>query len=170
MTWAAIFTVLTSVDTVYIIELSTNVVRVEREMMAEKHISLTTAEWSLMEYLWENAPCTGREASDHFRELTGWSRTTTLTLLHRAIKKGAVLCDESSGINTYSPLIAREDALTQETEAFLSRTCKGSVSMMMSAITKKQELSKEEIDELYAILRKADADLASKDSEVKKHD
>ena len=138
--------------------------------MTEKHISLTTAEWSLMEYLWENAPCTGREASDYFRELNGWSRTTTLTLLHRAMKKGAVLCDESSGINTYSPLIAREDALMQETEAFLSRACKGSVSMMMSAITKKQELSKEEIEELYAILRKADADRASKDSEVGKHD
>lgn len=139
-------------------------------MVAKKHISLTTAEWSLMEYLWENAPCTGREASGHFRELTGWSRTTTLTLLHRAVKKGAVLCDESGGIHTYSPLIAREDALMQETEAFLSRACKGSVSMMMSAITKKQELSREEIDELYAILRQADADRASKDGEVKKHD
>ena len=123
-----------------------------------------------MEYLWKNVLCTGREAADHFKELTGWSRTTTLTLLHRAVEKGAVLCDESSGINIYSPLIAREDALMQETEAFLSRACKGSVGMMMSAITKKQELSKEEIDELYAILRQADADRVSKDSEVKKHD
>ena len=53
------------------------------------------------------------------------------------------------------------------------RAAESSISscvMMMSAITKKQDLSKEEIDELYAILRKADADLASKDSEVKKHD
>jgi len=137
--------------------------------VVQECISLTTAEWSLMEYLWENALCTGREVSDHFRDLTGWSRTTTLTLLDRAVKKGAVLCDKSSGMHTYSPLIAREDALMQETEAFLSRACKGSVSMMMSAITKKQELSREEIDELYAILRQADADRASKESKVKKH-
>ena len=137
--------------------------------MVQECISLTTAEWSLMEYLWENALCTGREVSDHFRDLTGWSRTTTLTLLDRAVKKGAVLCDKSSGMHTYSPLIAREDALMQETEAFLSRACKGSVSMMMSAITKKQELSREEIDELYAILRQADAGRASKKSKVKKH-
>jgi hypothetical protein len=33
---------------------------------------------------------------------------------------------------------------------------KGSVSLMMCAVTKKQELSKEEIDELYAILREAE--------------
>ncbi len=161
---------LTSVDRRYTMRLSTNVVRWEYETVAEKHISLTTAEWSLMEYLWENAPCTGREASDHFSELTGWSRTTTLTLLHRAVKKGAVLCNESSGINIYSPMITREDALIRETDAFLSRACKGSVSMMMSAITKKQELSREEIDELYAILRQADVDRASKDCEAKKHD
>ncbi len=150
--------------------MSTNVVRTGCKTVAEEHISLTTAEWSIMEYLWENAPCTGREASDHFRELTGWSRTTTLTLLNRVIKKGAVLCDESGGVYTYSPLIVREDALMRETEAFLSRICKGSVSMMMSAITKKQELSKDEINELYAILRQADEDRASKDSEVNKHD
>lgn len=149
--------------------MSTNVVRMESETVTQKYINLTTAEWSLMEYLWENTLCTGREVSDYFRDLTGWSRTTTLTLLHRAVKKGAVLCNESSGIHTYSPMIAREDALMRETEAFLSRACKGSVSMMMSAITKKQELSREEIDELYAILRQADADRASMESEAKKH-
>ena len=149
--------------------MSTSVVRMEGETVAQEYISLTTAEWSLMEYLWENPLCTGREVSDHFRDLTGWSRTTTLTLLNRAVKKGAVFCDKSSGIHIYSPLIAREDALMQETEAFLSRACKGSVSLMMSAITKKQELSREEIDELYAILRQADADRASMESEAKKH-
>lgn len=37
----------------------------------------------------------------------------------------------------------------QETERFLDRVYKGSVSLMMSAVTKKQQLSKEKIDELY---------------------
>lgn len=84
------------------------------------------------------------------------------------VKKGAVLCDDSSGINTYSPLVSREDAVVQEASAFLNRICKGSVSMMMSAVTKKQDLSEEEIRELYAILRKADNRApASKNGEVK---
>ena len=136
--------------------------------MAKKHASLTGAEWDLMEHLWKCAPCTGREAADHFKVLTGWSRTTTLTLLSRVVKKGAVLCDDSSGINTYSPLVSHEDAVVQEAGAFLNRICKGSVSMMMSAVTKKQDLSEEEIRELYAILRKADNRApASKNGEVK---
>ncbi len=137
--------------------------------MTKKHPSLSAAEWDLMEYLWENGPCTGREAADHFADLTGWSRTTTLTLLNRAVKKGAVLCDDKSGINTYYPLLAREDAVMQEAGAFLRRICKGSVSMMMSAITKKQNLSEEEIRELYAILEEADA-RASADKEADDRD
>ncbi len=135
-------------------------------MAGKKHVSLTSAEWDLMEYLWGNPPCTGREVADHFKEVTGWSRTTTLTLLNRVVKKGAVSCRDGDGINTYSPHVTREDAVMQEAGAFLSRICKGSVSMMMSAVTKKQDLSKEEIRELYAILHQADA-RASRNGEAK---
>jgi len=53
----------------------------------------------------------------------------------------------------FRPLISREDAALQETEDFLERVYKGSVSMMLSAMTKKQALSKEEINELYDMLK-----------------
>lgn len=86
----------------------------------------------------------------------GWSRTTTLTLLRRLVDKGAAECDESGRPNRYTPLIEREDAAMQETGDFLRRVYKGSVSMMVSAMTRKQELSRQEIDELREILRQAE--------------
>ena len=46
--------------------------------------------------------------------------------------------------------------MVHETQGFLNRVYQGSVSMMVSAITQKQNLSQEEIDELYAILHKAE--------------
>ncbi len=125
--------------------------------MSEKnHMSLTPAEWSLMEYLWERATVTGREAAKHCAEHIGWSRTTTLTVLRRLVEKGAAACDESGVRNRYTPLMEREDAALQETDDFLRRVYKGSVGMMLSAMTKKQELSKEEIDELREILQRAE--------------
>lgn len=125
--------------------------------MSEKnHISLTPAEWNLMEYLWERSAITGREAARHCAEHIGWSRTTTLTVLRRLVEKGAVACDESGVRNRYTPLIERQDAALRETDDFLRRVYKGSVGMMLSAMTKKQELSKEEIDELREILRQAE--------------
>jgi BlaI family penicillinase repressor len=125
--------------------------------MSKQNVSLTNAEWNLMECLWDESPRTGRQATDYLQEHVGWTRSTTLTMLRRMTKKGLVRCKEKDGLNVYSPLIKREDAAMKETNDFLSRVYKGSVSMMMSAITKKQELTKEEIEELYAILRKAEA-------------
>ncbi len=125
-------------------------------MPEKNHTSLTPAEWSLMEYLWERLSITGREAAKYCAEHIGWSRTTTLTVLRRLVEKGAVSCDESGARNRYTPLIEREDAALQETDDFLRRVYRGSVGMMLSAITKKQALSKAEIDELREILRQAE--------------
>ena len=124
--------------------------------MENKNISLTPTEWNMMECLWEHSPRTGREAVDYMKENMGWSRSTTLTMLRRMSEKGYILCDGQGDVMTYSAGILREEALMQETHSFIDRVYKGSVSMMLSALTKKQELSKEEIDELYEILRKAE--------------
>ena len=125
--------------------------------MENNPLSLTPTEWRLMECLWEHAPRTGREAADWLRSKVGWNRSTTLTLLRRMTDKGLLRCEEQNGLLHYSPLIRREDAVLRETEDFLERVYGGSVSLMMSAMTKKQKLSEEEIAELYAILAEAEA-------------
>ena len=124
--------------------------------MNQQNISLTPAEWSVMECLWEQAPLTGRETTQRMRTLCGWSRSTTLTLLSRLEKKKAIRSDADSAIKSFYPLIKREDAALQETESFLDRVYKGSISHMVSSLTQKQALSKEEIDELYAVLRETE--------------
>lgn len=123
--------------------------------MNEQNISLTNAEWNLMECLWEASPRTGREAADYLEKHVGWTRSTTLTMLRRMTGKSLIRCEDKDGMKVYFPLIKREDAVIKETDDFINRVYKGSVSLMMSAITKKQELTKEEIEALYAILREA---------------
>lgn len=117
-----------------------------------EHINLTTAEWSVMECLWEHAPQTGREVTKTLAAREGWNRSTTLTLLSRLEAKGAVASESAGSVKTFSPVLRREDAALRETEDFLTRVYKGSVSMMVSALTKKQALSKKEIEELYTML------------------
>lgn len=124
--------------------------------MEKKHIDLTEAEWSVMECLWERSPRTGREIVQQLEEEVGWSRSTTLTLLSRLEAKGAVFSDSGSGKKTFSAALRREDAAMHETEDFLSRVYKGSLSLMVSAMTQKKALSKEEVRELYAMLKELD--------------
>lgn len=117
---------------------------------------LTHGEWNLMECLWEKGACTGREAVEDLEKRVGWSRSTTLTTLRRMTEKGLIRCDDEGEVKVYFPLIRREEAVLRETDDFLSRVYKGSVAMMMTAMTRKQKLSKAEIDELYAILKEAE--------------
>lgn len=114
---------------------------------------LAPAEWNIMECLWERAPQTGRELTERLEKSVGWSRSTTLTLLRRMVGKGVVKCDTEGAKNTFSPAVRREDAVEQETETFLDRVYQGSLSLMVSAMTQKKSISKEEIDELYELLR-----------------
>jgi len=115
-------------------------------------MNLTDMEWNVMEMLWEKGSATGREATEWLENQLGWSRSTTLTHLRRMEAKGAVGSSMDGGLKTFRPLISRENAAIAETEDFLSRVYKGSLSMMVSSFTRKQTLSKEEISQLYEIL------------------
>lgn len=121
--------------------------------MENNRINLTSAEWNVMECLWEKDSITGREATVMLEESMGWNRSTTLTLLRRLEEKGAIASDSKGTKKIFHPIVSREDAALQETEDFLERVYNGSVSLMLSAMTKKQALSKSEIDELYAMLK-----------------
>lgn len=117
------------------------------------HMSMTEAEWQVMERLWAQAPRTGRELCEELRAAIGWSRSTTLTLLRRLEEKGAAAAQSEGGVKQYRPCIPREEAAVQETEHLLERVYQGSVSLMVSSLVKKQTLSQAEIDKLYALLQ-----------------
>ena len=121
--------------------------------MNNKQIALTEAEWMVMECLWEKSPRTGRETVEWLNQKMGWTRSTVLTMLRRLEAKGAVAGDTERELKTFHPLIAREEVAVRETESLLDRAYKGSLSLLVSSLTKKQSLPQKEIDELYAILR-----------------
>ena len=121
--------------------------------MNNKNLTLTEAEWAVMECLWEKSPRTGRETVAWLDQKMGWTRSTTLTMLRRLETKGAVAGDTEGELKTFRPLIAREEVAVHETENLLDRAYKGSLSLLVSSLTKKQSLPQNEIDELYAILR-----------------
>ena len=122
--------------------------------MNSDRISLTQAEWRVMEWVWETGPLTGREVVQHMEQSCGWSRSTTLTLLSRLENKGALKSiPAEKGPKVFSTVLRREDAALEETKNFLNRVYQGSLSLMVSALTKKQALPREELDELYELLK-----------------
>ena len=124
--------------------------------MRGEAISLTDAEWKVMEELWDSGGATGRELTERMEKKMGWNRSTTLTLLRRMEGKKALEVRQDGTVRTFVPLLHREDAALQETESFLSRVYHGSLSMMVSTLSRRQALSRREIEELYALLKEAE--------------
>ena len=119
-------------------------------------VNLSDNEWKLMNLLWADAPRTITELVYQLKEDTGWSKHTVISMLSRLEAKGAVRHEEGASAKQFYPAIDPEGTKIRETQSFLERLYNGSLGLMLNTLVQEREISKEEIDELYAILKKAE--------------
>ena len=120
------------------------------------NINLTNSEWYVLDCLWENSPMTVMELVAALGERPGWAKSTTITTLRRMEAKGLVLCQTLGRTKRYSPSVRKDQAVRGETRSFLDKVYQGSVGPLVSAMAQDKSLSREEINQLYEILRKAE--------------
>ncbi len=63
------------------------------------------------------------------------------------------------GPKTFMPTVSREDVVAEETTSLLKRAYNGSIGLLVNAMVQRNTLSKEDIDELYSILQKAEDEM-----------
>lgn len=117
-------------------------------------VSLSDGEWRIMNRLWE-CESTITELTNVLQEETGWDKHIIITMLNRMEKKGAIAHREGGRAKVFYPLVPRGEVSMQETKGFLKKVYRGSLGMMVNAMVEGQELSREEIEELYHILEQA---------------
>lgn len=122
--------------------------------MAGEKQRLTNTEWEVCECLWEEAPLTMTQIAARLTERTGWTKSTGETLVRRMAEKGLLRWEQGTKAKLYSPTVAREDAVVRETRGFLQKVFGGSVGLLVNTMAEREELSREEIDQLYEALRK----------------
>ena len=118
---------------------------------------LTQAEWQVMELLWKK-PHTLMELVAALDNTTGWSKSTVATMVRRMEGKGIIFHTDGEKAKTFHPAVSQADAALRETRSLLDRAFHGSVGMMVSTLARRDGLTREDIDELYAILQKAEED------------
>ena len=121
-------------------------------------VRLSEAEWKVMSLLWQEAPQTMMQLTNHFKETTGWTKHTVMTFLRRMEEKGAIHHEEGERAKLYYPDVGRDEAVQQETEEFLEKVFDGRMGLMLNTMVERKALSKEEIAEMYEILRRAEAE------------
>lgn len=123
--------------------------------MEEKVISLSNSEWHIMENLWEESPKTATQLIKAMEEETGWAKSTTKTVLKRMEQKGCIAYREGEKAREYYPLLKRDEVVESETSSFINRIYNGSLGLMVNTLVKKQEISDQEMEELYQIIKEA---------------
>ena len=123
----------------------------------EKQYAVTAGEWHIMALLWE-APRTLMEMVALLAESEGWSKSTVTTMVRRMTEKGLIAYEERGRTKTFRAAVTRESVVEQETDTLLDRAFRGSLGMMLSAMVQHRKLSRDDIDELYAVLKQAEED------------
>lgn len=121
----------------------------------EKRYAVTQSEWPIMELLWEG-PKTLMELVNALTVQIGWSKSTIVTMVRRLDDKGLITFHTEGRTKIFRPVVTRDEVAAHETTSLLRRAYNGSVSMLVSAMAHRNDLTKADIDELYAILKEAE--------------
>lgn len=123
----------------------------------KKEIRVTNSEWYIMNCLWEESPKSLTQLVPLLKERVGWSKSTCATMVRRMTEKDLIGYEENGKAKFFFPKVKKEDVVVQETRDFLQRIYDGSIGMMMSALVRQNDLSKEDIQELREILEVAES-------------
>lgn len=121
-------------------------------------ISVSPGEWRIMEQLWE-APKTLMELVHVLSVSEGWAKSTVTTMVRRMADKNLIHFETDGRTKIFMASVSREEVVAEETSSLLKRAYNGSIGLLVNAMVQRNTLSKQDIDDLYSILQKAEDEL-----------
>ncbi len=115
---------------------------------------ISEAEFEVMKIVWNYAPISTNEITDHLVKTTKWNPKTIQTLIKRLVNKGVLAYEKQSRVFVYTPLVSKDAYIKQESNSFLNRFYDGNLKTMLSAYIDDATLSETEIKELRSLLSK----------------
>ena len=98
--------------------------------------------------MWEKEPVAATDMVKLCHEQLGWKRTTTYTVIKRLGERGVLKLE--NGIVT--SLVTKEEAEANEIEDLVEKKFGGSLPAFVSAFTKHQSISENDLDEMQRMI------------------
>lgn len=114
-------------------------------------MQLSKTEEQLMQYLWKLEKAFMKDLLDNYPEPKP-ATTTVATLLKRMIGKGFVDYKIYGKSREYYPLVKKEDYFSRHVNGLIKTFFNDSASQFASFFTRKTDLTKEELENLKAII------------------
>lgn len=118
--------------------------------MAPERIS--DAEHAVMEVLWQRSPLTAAEVAEGLADARDWTLQTVKTLLSRLTNKGAVSYDQDGRRYLYSPILAREDYVGDESRRLVDRLFGGRAAPLIAHLAEQQTFTAEDLAEIERLI------------------
>jgi BlaI family penicillinase repressor len=115
---------------------------------------ISEAEWEVMEVLWRKHPLTALEVVQELAPHKEWKDLTIRSMLGRLVRKQAVGFQAKGKTYHYRPLVTRKECVQDVSQSFLERIFEGATASLLIHFVEKKSLTKTELAELEAILRK----------------
>ena len=113
---------------------------------------ISEAEYEVMRIVWQNAPVSTNEIGERLEKTTSWNPKTIQTLIKRLVTKRALTYEKEGRMFVYTPLVAENEYVSQESSSFLKKYYNGNISAMLSAFLDNDKLSASDIDDLRSLL------------------
>ena len=114
-------------------------------------MTMTQAEWAIMEVLWAEGPCTLGQVVQALSGTKGWSRNTVYTYLNRMAAKGLVRVNPDRKA-PYEAGVSREECRREERKDLLSRVYGGKTGELVAAFLQESTITPQERDRLRKLL------------------
>ena len=118
-------------------------------------VQISAAEAVVMEILWRNHPLAADEVVAALAD-RDWAEATVKTLLNRLLNKGAIGAEKDGRRYLYSPQVAREDWVLEESNSLLERLFDGRVAQLVAHFSQHRRLSRADVAELRKLLEELD--------------
>jgi BlaI family transcriptional regulator, penicillinase repressor len=115
-------------------------------------ISISDAEWQVMNVVWDGQPLTAQEVIGKLEDQAAWAPPTVKTMLHRLVKKNVLTYEPQGNRYVYRSRVRRSDCIRQASRSFLERVFGGESAPLLAHFLRSSKLSSDEIAELRKIL------------------
>ena len=122
--------------------------------MAKKKRELTEGEWSIIQAVWENEPCAAPTVQEALERRRHWTYSTVKTMMDRMAAKGLLTTKRIRNLILYRSTISRKQARKNEIMRVVKRAFDGALTPMMEFMLDNHRLSRAQLDELEALLKK----------------
>ncbi|MCK9539682.1 BlaI/MecI/CopY family transcriptional regulator [Dokdonella sp.] len=118
---------------------------------------ISEAESVVMQVLWQaTGPQSAEDIVAQVAAGQDWQEATVKTLLNRLLKKQAIAAERDGRRYLYRARLARETWMSEQSRSFLDRLYGGQVSALVAHFSRNQALSREEIEEIRALIEAID--------------